>query len=29
LQPMNLFLSPVGRAKDGKILLEAAFSERV
>lgn len=29
LKPVNLFLSPVGRPKNGKFLLEAAFSERV
>jgi len=29
LQPMDLFLSPVGRPKNGKFLLEAAFNERV
>lgn len=29
LQPMDLFLAPVGRPKNGIILLEAAFTERV
>lgn len=29
LQPMELFLAPVGRPKNGIILLEAAFTERV
>lgn len=29
LQPMDLFLAPVGRPKNGLILLEAAFTERV
>jgi hypothetical protein len=29
LQPMELFLAPVGRPKNGTILLEAAFTERV
>ena len=29
LQPMDLFLCPVGRPAKGRILLEAAFTERV
>lgn len=29
LEPMDLFLAPVGRPAHGKILLEAAFTERV
>lgn len=29
LQPLDLFLAPVGRSKNGTILLEAAFTERV
>jgi hypothetical protein len=29
LKPMDLFLNPVGRPTKGKILLEAAFTERV